>query len=113
MARRILAIAEAIFLPRARDPLRGVAQTLAFGIVARPANQRADRFLDVVRHRRLAVQIVLIRPIETAHRARRFLFTRFIARANKLPGRKRPRLGGTNWNISAGSSGSNVSRSAN
>src|SRR3546814_4724558 len=43
MNRRVLDIAVAIFLPRARDALRRVAQPFARGIVAGPFDQRPHR----------------------------------------------------------------------
>src|SRR5690606_4387169 len=64
---RIFLVALAIFLPRARDALGGVTQALALGIVARPADQRADRFLDLFGYRRLAARIVLVRTDEATH----------------------------------------------
>src|SRR5436309_2364917 len=50
MVRRVFAIAGAIFLPGASDALGGVEQALAIGIVAGPADQRADRLGDMLGH---------------------------------------------------------------
>src|SRR5690606_21897798 len=73
MARRILLVALAVFLPRARDALRRVAQTFAFRIVAGPADQGADAFLHPPGHARLAARIVLVGPGEATHRPARSL----------------------------------------
>ena len=65
--RGILAIAEAVFLPRPRHALGRIEQAFAFGIVAGPVDQRPDRFLHFEGHGRLAALDVFIRPYETAH----------------------------------------------
>src|SRR5688500_16151319 len=70
MLRRILFVALAIFLPRPGDPLRGVEQPLAGRIVTRPADQRADRFLDLDRNvdlGRVADQVPVFRARWRGH----------------------------------------------
>src|SRR5690348_9511868 len=46
---RVFLIAARIFAPCTGDPPRGVEKTFAVWIVARPANERADRLLDLPR----------------------------------------------------------------
>jgi hypothetical protein len=89
VAGRVLGIAEAVFLPRAGNALRGIAEPFAVRIVAGPADQRAYRFLHFVRDRRLAARIVLVGTDQAAHGTRRFLFRLCLTRANRLPERKR------------------------
>ena len=67
MDRRILAVALAIFLPRARHALGRVEQAFAAGIVAGPAEQRADRLLNLFGDRRLAEGIVFVGADKAAH----------------------------------------------
>src|SRR5690554_4392167 len=88
MSRRILGIAEAVFLPGARHPRRRVQQALAVGIVAGPADERAHGILDFVRNPNLSARIVFIGPYQAAHFARGFLFALFTARANRPLERK-------------------------
>src|SRR5690606_16528419 len=112
MPRRVLAIADAIFLPRPRHALGRVAQPLPLRVVAGPADQGADRVLHIIGNRNLAIRFLVFAQSQAVHQRWCFLSNLVIARANNPPRRKRPRLPPTNSNISAGSSGSSTARSA-